>query len=80
MAALVGHLDQAGHHRAHPKPGLQHQQHRQAAHHVLAEGQHQRQRHLPRHRSPQPLQLGQGFAEQQRAEHQGEQHQRQIGP
>ncbi len=52
MAAFVGHFDQAGHQGVDPQPGLQHQQHQQPGHEVLAEGQDEGQQQLGRKRTP----------------------------
>ena len=80
MAPFKGHLDQAGHHGRGPQQRLQHQQHRQAGHHVLAEGEGERHQHLGRERSPQARRRRQGFTQQQTGEHQGEQDQGQLVP
>ena len=71
MAPLKGHLDQAGHHRTHPQPRLQHQPHHQRPHQELAEGQDQGQQDLGPQRPPEGTWLGQGFGHQQGAENQG---------
>ena len=62
-------------------PRQRHQQlHHHRRHEVLAEGEGEAEQHLGRQRSPQPPQRRQGFAQQQAAEHQGEQQRRQLRP
>ena len=80
MASLEGHLDQAGHHRAHPQQRLKQEQHGQACHQVLTKGQGEGQQHLGRERSPQAAGPWQWFGDQQGAKHQGQQHQWQLVP
>ncbi len=80
MAALVGHLNQAGHHRAHLKQRLQYHQHRQPGHEVLAEGQGEGQQHLGTQGAQQAVHPGQGFAQQQTGEYQRQQDQGQLIP